>query len=54
MWLVNKLSEFGVGVREGEIILSGSLTSAVDIGANDVLEVTFDRLGSVLLKAKEE
>ncbi|MBN2323507.1 MAG: fumarylacetoacetate hydrolase family protein [Spirochaetes bacterium] len=53
-WLVNKLSEFGVGVREGEIILSGSLTSAVDIGANDVLEVTFDRLGSVLLKTKEE
>lgn len=53
-WLINKLSEFGVGVSEGEIILSGSLTSAVDIGANDVLEVTFDRLGSVLLKAKEE
>jgi 2-keto-4-pentenoate hydratase len=54
VWLVNKLSEFGVGVREGEVILSGSLTSAVDIGANDVLEVTFDRLGSVLLKANEE
>ncbi len=53
-WLINKLSEFGVGVKEGEIILSGSLTSAVDIGGGDVLEVTFDRLGSVRLKVKEE
>jgi 2-keto-4-pentenoate hydratase len=53
-WLVNKLSEFGVGVEEGEIILSGSLTSAMDIAGRDVIEVTFDRLGSVRLKAKEE
>jgi 2-keto-4-pentenoate hydratase len=53
-WLVNKLSEFDVGVGEGELILSGSLTSAMDIGKGDVIEITFDRLGSVMLKAKEE
>ena len=52
-WLVNKLSEFDVGVGESEIILSGSLTSAMDIGMRDVIEITFDRLGSVTLKARE-
>ena len=49
-WLVNKLSEFSVGVEKGEIILSGSLTAAVDLKENDVVEVVFDRLGSVSLK----
>ena len=51
-WLINKLSEFGVGIKKGEIILSGSLTAAVDLKENDVLEVVFDRLGSVTLKVK--
>lgn len=49
-WLVNKLSEFSVGIEKGEIILSGSLTAAVDLKENDVVEVVFDRLGSVSLK----
>jgi len=51
-WLVNKLSEFGVGIKKGEIILSGSLTAAVDVRENDVVEVVFDRLGSVILIVK--
>jgi 2-oxopent-4-enoate hydratase len=51
-WLINKLSEFGVGIKKGEIILSGSLTAAVDLKENDVVEVVFDRLGSVTLKVK--
>jgi 2-keto-4-pentenoate hydratase len=49
-WLINKLSEFGIKVKEGEIILSGSLTSAINIEERDVVEVVFDRLGSVMLK----
>jgi 2-keto-4-pentenoate hydratase len=49
-WLVNKLSEFGVGVKKGEIILSGSLTAAVALNKNDIVDVVFDRLGQVTLK----
>lgn len=51
-WLINKLSEFGVGIKKGEIVLSGSLTAAVDLKENDVVEVVFDRLGSVTLKVR--
>jgi len=52
-WLVNKLSEFEVDVKEGEIILSGSLTAAVPLEENDVIDVVFDRLGSVGLTVIE-
>jgi 2-keto-4-pentenoate hydratase len=51
-WLINRLSEFGVGIKKGEIVLSGSLTAAVDLKENDVVEVVFDRLGSVTLKVR--
>jgi 2-keto-4-pentenoate hydratase len=49
-WLANKLSEFGAGIKKGEIILSGALTAAVDLKENDVVQVAFDRLGAVTLK----
>jgi 2-keto-4-pentenoate hydratase len=46
-WLVNKLSEFGVGIKKGEVILSGALTAAVAIKEGDVIDVAFNKLGSV-------
>jgi len=49
-WLINKLSEFKVGIKKGEIILSGSLTAAVDLKENDIIQIVFDRLGTVNLK----
>ncbi|MFQ5762491.1 MAG: 2-keto-4-pentenoate hydratase [Candidatus Bathyarchaeia archaeon] len=49
-WLANKLSEFGEPLRAGEIVLSGSLTAAVDASAGDVFRVSFDRLGSVAVR----
>jgi 2-keto-4-pentenoate hydratase len=49
-WLVNKLSEFEVGLRAGEIVLTGALTGAVDIAEQDYIEVVFDRLGPVCLR----
>jgi len=48
-WLINKLSEFGVGVKEGEIIMSGSFTAAVEVKKDDYLEIFFDKLGRVSL-----
>jgi len=49
-WLANKLSEFGISLRAGEIIMSGSLVAAIEAMSNDVIRATFDRLGSVTVK----
>lgn len=49
-WLANKLSEFGISLKAGEIVMSGSLTAAAKVLPNDVITVTFDRLGAVTAK----
>jgi len=46
-WLANKLGEYGISLRAGEFIMSGSLTSAFDATAGSSFRATFDRLGSV-------
>ena len=49
-WLANKLSGFGVTLKAGETIISGSLVAAVRVDAGDCFTATFDRLGSVKVK----
>jgi 2-keto-4-pentenoate hydratase len=49
-WLANKLYEFGITLKSGEIIMSGSFTAAVQVSPNDVIRATFDRLGPVTVK----
>jgi 2-oxopent-4-enoate hydratase len=49
-WLANKLSQFGVTLKAGETIISGSLIAAVQAGAGDCFTATFDRLGPVKVK----
>ena len=49
-WLANKLSEFGVELKAGESIISGSLIAAVVANAGDVFRATFDRIGTVKVK----
>jgi len=46
-WLANKLGAFGIALEEGEIILSGALTAAVDAKAGDCFLMSFHGLGSV-------
>jgi len=46
-WLANKLHEFGIRLRAGEIILSGSLTKAYDVKTGDVFTAEFDGVGTV-------
>lgn len=46
-WLANKLGAFGIGLKKGEIILSGSLTKALEVKAGDLFVATFGGLGSV-------
>jgi 2-keto-4-pentenoate hydratase len=53
-WLINKLSEFGVGVEAGQTILSGSFVKAIPFGAGDTLTAIFDTLGEVTLAVAKD
>ena len=46
-WLANKLAEYGQSLEPGEVILSGALTKAMEIAANDTFRANFGGLGSV-------
>jgi len=50
VWLANKLGEYGVGLKKGEIILSGSLAPAYDFKENDYFIAEFDGIGKVQAK----
>lgn len=46
-WLANKLAAYGITLKAGEIIMSGSLTAACPVAAGDSVRASFDRLGVV-------
>lgn len=45
-WLANKLHEFGIRLKAGEIILSGSLTKAYEVAAGDTFSAEFAGIGT--------
>ena len=49
-WLANKLDAYGISLRKGEVILSGSLTAAVPVAAGDFIRADFGPLGDVKIK----
>lgn len=49
-WLANKLAVYGISLRKGEVILSGSLTAAVPVAAGDFIRADFGPLGDVKIK----
>jgi len=49
-WLANKLATYGLTLRKGEIILSGSLTAALPIAPGDFFRADFGHLGDVKIK----
>ena len=49
-WLANKLAEFDVILKAGEVILPGALTASVTVQAGDAVRATFDHLGSVSVR----
>ncbi|MDD3705313.1 MAG: fumarylacetoacetate hydrolase family protein [Clostridiaceae bacterium] len=49
-WLINKLWEYGVALKKGEVVLSGSLAAALAGEAGDDFRVVFSELGEVSLK----
>jgi len=52
-WLANKLAQYDITLNPGEIILSGSLTSACEVIGGDIFTATFGGLGQVKLIFEE-
>jgi len=46
-WLANKLAEYELALRPGDIVLSGSIIRMLEVKASQTVKVTFSRLGSV-------
>jgi 2-keto-4-pentenoate hydratase len=46
-WLANKLFEFGITLKAGEVILSGALSAAVNAEPGDYFQARFAHLGEV-------
>ncbi|WHY02702.1 2-keto-4-pentenoate hydratase [Neobacillus sp. DY30] len=46
-WLANKLSEFDIPLRAGEVILSGALSAAIEARAGDTFTARFAHIGQV-------
>jgi 2-keto-4-pentenoate hydratase len=49
-WLANKVAAFGVTLEAGHVVLPGSCTRMVPVGAGDVVRADFDRLGHVSVR----
>ena len=49
-WLINTLWEYGVVLKKGEVVLSGSLTAALPAEAGDDFKAVFSELGEVSVR----
>ncbi|WNB91237.1 fumarylacetoacetate hydrolase family protein [Bacillus sp. NEB1478] len=46
-WLANKLADYNLSLKAGELILPGALSAAIDVDAGDEVTASFGKLGSV-------
>lgn len=46
-WLANKLHEFGISLKAGELILPGALSAAISVQEGDTISVQFGPVGAV-------
>ncbi|MEH7443638.1 fumarylacetoacetate hydrolase family protein [Bacillus sp. JJ1122] len=46
-WLANKLHEFGISLKAGELILPGALSAAIAVEEGDTITAQFGQVGSV-------
>ena len=49
-WLANAVGQFGVSLGAAEIVMPGALCAATDVSAGDLLQASFDRLGTVSVR----
>lgn len=53
VWLVNRLADFQIGLKKGEIVLSGALSAALDAQDGDEFEADFgESLGKLKLSCR--
>lgn len=52
-WLANKLSEFGIFLKAGSLVMAGAVTAAPIAQLGDVFTVSFHNMGSVSIKFVE-
>jgi 2-oxopent-4-enoate/cis-2-oxohex-4-enoate hydratase len=50
VWLANTLGRYGVPLRAGEIVLSGSLVPLEPVKTGDVVRTSIDRIGSLTVR----
>ncbi len=46
-WLANKMAEFGIALKAGEVVLSGAAAAAFPVSAGSSVSLTVDRIGDV-------
>lgn len=46
-WLANKLHEFGISLKAGELILPGALSAAIQVQEGDTISAQFGPVGTV-------
>lgn len=49
-WLANTLGEYGIGLRAGEVILSGSLAPLIPVVAGDSMHMRIGGIGSAAVR----
>lgn len=52
-WLANKLAQFGVSLRPGDLVIAGSLHAALPVAAGDSVHAEFAELGGVTARFGE-
>jgi 2-keto-4-pentenoate hydratase len=46
-WMANKLADYNISLKAGEVILSGALSAAVDAKSGDEFSAKFAQIGEV-------
>ncbi|MCM3720006.1 2-keto-4-pentenoate hydratase [Fictibacillus phosphorivorans] len=46
-WLANKLADYNISLKAGELILPGALSAAIDVDSGDEITAAFGKLGTV-------
>lgn len=49
-WLANRLAQYNISLKAGEVILSGALSAAIEGETGDIFEINIEKLGTVSVK----
>jgi 2-keto-4-pentenoate hydratase len=52
-WLANKLADYNISLKAGELILPGALSAAIDVDSGNEITAVFGKLGSVNISFRD-